>query len=114
MGHLMGHLVGHLMGHLVGHFPVPPLWRKGPHSDPWCCVVITNVRCSVSCRHFTVWEKWGLALSVSGIMDDGLIVFHAFHTIFDGLCMKYRLGNRGDRVSDFSLQKLRFSALCGY
>ena len=24
-----------------------------------------------------------------------------------------RLGNRGDRVSDSSLQKLRFSALCG-
>ena len=24
-----------------------------------------------------------------------------------------RLGNRGDRVSDFSLQKLCFSALCG-
>ena len=54
-----------------------------------------------------------MALSVRGIMDDGLIVFHAFHTIFDGLCMKYRLGNRSDRVSDFSLQKLRFSALCG-
>ena len=32
---------------------------------------------------------------------------------YDGISGITRLGNRGDRVSDFSLQMLRFSAPCG-
>ena len=82
-------------------------WNKLCYYRSGIFVSGTTIKCSaLSSPTFQTWLVWTLD---SGRTRDSFNKKRRESSFF----LIFRLGNRSDRVSDFSLQKLRFSAPCG-